>query len=433
MTYGETATSSSPAEERAYRKVTWRLLPFLMTCYLVAYLDRVNIGFAKLQMLNDLHFSETVYGLGAGMFFIGYFFFEVPSNVILHKVGARLWIGRIMISWGIVSGAFMFVSTPMMFYALRFLLGIAEAGFFPGIILYLTYWYPGHRRAHMIALFMAAIPLSGIVGGPLSGWIMKAFAGVHNLTGWQWLFVLEAIPALAIGVITMIYLDNGVRSAKWLNEDEKRILEANLAHDQRSLPVHPSWSALASDRRLWRMCLIYFASVVGNYGLTFWLPSLIAAAGVTDVLQIGLWTAVPYSAAIIFMLILGRSADRRRERRWHTAVPMLMGAVGLTGSALVGAHVIPAMVFLTIAACGLMTCAPLFWSLPTAILQGTAAAAGIAAINSIGNLGGFVSPYVVGGLKDLTHSTALGMYMLSAVLVLGAALIISLPAKMVNR
>jgi MFS family permease len=316
---------------------------------------------------------------------------------------------------------------------LRFLLGIAEAGFFPGIILYLTYWYPSHRRARMIALFMAAIPLSGIVGGPLSGWIMKAFAGFHNLTGWQWLFVLEAIPALAIGVITMIYLDNGVRSAKWLNEDEKRILEANLARDQRVTPVHPSFSALASDRRLWRMCLIYFASVVGNYGLTFWLPSLIAAAGVTDVLRIGLWTAVPYSVAIIFMLILGRSADRRRERRWHTAVPMLMGAIGLTGSALVGAHTIPAMVFLTIAACGLMTCAPLFWSLPTAILQGTAAAAGIAAINSIGNLGGFVSPYVVGGLKDLTHSTALGMYVLSAVLVLGSALIISLPAKMVNR
>jgi MFS family permease len=433
MTYGGTATSSSQAEERAYRKVTWRLLPFLMLCYLVAYLDRVNIGFAKLQMLSDLRFSETVYGLGAGMFFIGYFFFEVLSNIILHKVGARIWIGRIMITWGLVSSAFMFVSTPTMFYVLRFLLGIAEAGFFPGIILYLTYWYPSHRRAHIIAMFMAAIPLSGLVGGPLSGWIMKAFEGAGHLRAWQWLFVLEAIPAIVIGVVVMFYLDNGVRAARWLTEAEKRILEENLSRDEATAPVHPSLFALAADRRLWRMSLIYFASVVGNYGLTFWLPTLIAAAGVKDVLHVGLLTAVPYGAAIVFMLFVGRSGDRHRERRWHTAVPMLMGALGLTGSALAGTHTIASMLFLTIAACGLMTCAPLFWSLPTAILRGTAAAAGIAAINSFGNLGGFVSPYVVGWLKDATHSTALGMYVLSIVLVIGAALIISIPARMVNR
>jgi D-galactonate transporter len=433
MTYGGTVTPSSTEEERAYRKVTWRLLPFLMLCYLVAYLDRVNIGFAKLQMLTDLQFSETVYGFGAGIFFIGYFFFEVPSNIVLHRVGARLWIGRIMITWGLVSGAFMFVSTPTMFYGLRFLLGLAEAGFFPGIILYLTYWYPSHRRAHMIAVFMAAIPLSGILGGPLSGWIMESLAGTYGLRGWQWLFLLEAVPALVVGVVVMLYLDNGVRSAKWLTESEKKILEENLERDRAAAPVHPSLRALAADRRLWRMCLIYFASVVGNYGLTFWLPTLIEAAGVRDVLRIGLLTAVPYSVAIVVMLLVGRSGDRHRERRWHTAVPMLMGALGLTGSALVGTNTFLAMTFLTIAACGLMTCAPLFWSLPTAILRGTAAAAGIAAINSVGNLGGFVSPYVVGWLKDLTHSTALGMYVLSAALVIGAWLIIRIPAQMVNR
>ncbi len=432
MTYGGTTMSSS-AEERAYRKVTWRLLPFLMLCYLVAYLDRVNIGFAKLQMLKDLGFSETVYGLGAGIFFIGYFFFEVPSNMILHRVGARLWIGRIMITWGLVSGMFMFVTSPVMFYVLRFTLGLAEAGFFPGIILYLTYWYPSHRRAHMIALFMAAIPLSGILGGPLSGWIMKAFAGVHGWTGWQWLFMLEAVPALAIGIAVMLYLDNGVRSAKWLTDAEKTLLEENLTRDQAAAPVHPSLGALAADRRLWRMALIYFASVVGNYGLTFWLPSLIQSAGVRDVFHIGLLTAIPYGVAIVVMMFVGRSGDRHRERRWHTAIPMLMGAVGLTGSALAGTSTTAAMIFLTIAACGLMTCAPLFWSLPTAILRGSAAAAGIAAINSVGNLGGFASPYLVGWLKDLTHSTALGMYVLSAVLVLGAGLIISIPARTVNR
>jgi D-galactonate transporter len=433
MTYGGTVTPSSTEEERAYRKVTWRLLPFLMLCYLVAYLDRVNIGFAKLQMLADLQFSETVYGFGAGIFFIGYFFFEVPSNIVLHRVGARLWIGRIMITWGLVSGAFMFVSTPTMFYGLRFLLGLAEAGFFPGIILYLTYWYPSHRRAHMIAVFMAAIPLSGILGGPLSGWIMESLTGTYGLAGWQWLFLLEAVPALVVGVVVMLYLDNGVRSAKWLTESEKKILEENLERDRATAPVHPSLRALAADRRLWRMCLIYFASVVGNYGLTFWLPTLIEGAGVRDVLRIGLLTAVPYSVAIVVMLLVGRSGDRHRERRWHTAVPMLMGALGLTGSALVGTNTFLAMTFLTIAACGLMTCAPLFWSLPTAILRGTAAAAGIAAINSVGNLGGFVSPYVVGWLKDLTHSTALGMYVLSAALVIGAWLIIRIPAQMVNR
>jgi MFS family permease len=434
MTYsGTAAPSSTAAEERAYRKVTWRLLPFLMLCYLVAYLDRVNIGFAKLQMLADLGFSETIYGLGAGIFFIGYFFFEVPSNIILHRVGARIWIGRIMITWGLVSGAFMFVRTPAMFYFLRFLLGVAEAGFFPGMILYLTYWYPSYRRARMIALFMTAIPMSGVFGGPLSGWIMKTFQGVNGWPGWQWLFLLEAVPALLIGVGVMLYLDNGIRSAKWLTDAEKDILERRLESDHGEAPVHPSLTALAADGRLWRMALIYFACVVGSYGLTFWMPTLIQAAGVRDVLSIGLLTAIPYAVSVVVMMLAGRSGDLRRERRWHTAGPMFIGAAGLTGSALVGTHTVAAMICLTIAAAGIITAAPLFWSLPTAILRGSAAAAGIAAINSVGNLGGFVSPYVVGGLKDLTNSTMSGMFAISATLVVGALLVLGIPARMVNR
>jgi MFS family permease len=422
-----------PHEAAAYGKVTRRLLPILMVCYLAAYLDRVNIGFARLQMLADLRFSETVYGLGAGMFFVGYFLFEVPSNLMLHRVGARLWIGRIMLSWALVSAAFMFVRTPLMFYSLRFLLGVAEAGFFPGIILYLTYWYPSARRARIMALFMIAIPVSGIAGGPLSGWILERFAGVYGLTGWLWHFLLVALPALVMGIVVMLLLDNGIRAARWLSEDEKRLLERNLEADASTIPVHGSLGAVARDRRLWRMCLIYFACVVGQYGLTFWLPVLVQSAGVRDVLTIGILTAVPYAAAVVAMVVVSRSADARRERRWHTAGPMLAGAAALLASVAAGTHTSIAMICLSNAAAGIRTSAPLFWSLPTAILRDAAAAAGIAAINSVGNLGGFASPYLIGALKDATHGTAAGLFAVSAVLVAGAILILRTPARLVNR
>ena len=431
------ATTSGAAaaalEARAYRKVTLRLLPFLMLCYVAAYLDRVNVGFAKLEMLGDLGFSETAYGLGAGMFFIGYFLFEVPSNIILHRVGARIWIGRIMITWGIVSALFMFTTTPLMFYSLRFALGLAEAGFFPGIILYLTYWYPSERRARMISLFMTAIPISGILGGPLSGWIMQSMEGVNGWRGWQWLFLVEAMPAVVIGVATLFYLDNGIRSAKWLTDEEKRLLDRKLDDDRAHVVEHPSIGAVFADRRLWRMCLIYFCCVIGQYGLTFWLPTLVQQAGVSGALQIGVLTAVPYTGGVVAMILFGRSADRNRERRWHTAIPMVLGAIGLSLSALAGTHTAAAILCLTVAAAGILTCAPLFWSLPTALLGGAAAAAGIAAINSVGNLAGFVSPYVVGWLKDLTSSTEAGMYAVSAVLVFGAFVVLSVPPKLVNR
>ncbi len=421
-------------EAAAYRKVTSRLLPFLMLCYVVAYLDRVNVGFARLQMLSDLGFSETVYGLGAGMFFIGYFTFEVPSNIILHRVGARTWIARIMITWGMVSAMFMFIRTPLSFYALRFVLGVAEAGFFPGIILYLTYWFPSERRGRMISMFMMAIPLSGIFGGPLSGWIMATFGGVAGLAGWQWLFLLEAAPALVVGVIVLLYLDNGIRSAKWLEEDEKALLERKLAEDSAHIEPHPSLGAVLSDPRIALMCGIYFCIVMGQYGLTFWMPTLIQSAGVSGTLKIGLLTAVPYTAGALAMPFFGRSADHRRERRWHASAAMLIGAAGLTLSAIAGTHTALAILFLTIAATGVFSSGPLFWSLPTAFLGGAAAAAGIAVINSIGNLAGFVSPYVVGWLKDLTHSMQAGMFLVSGVLVAGAVIIVVfVPARLVNR
>jgi len=431
----ETSTlPADPAFEAAtYRKVTWRLLPFLMLCYTIAYLDRVNVGFAKLEMLDDLHLSETVYGIGAGIFFLGYFLFEVPSNVVLHRVGARLWIGRIMISWGIVSALFMFTTSATMFYTLRFMLGIAEAGFYPGIILYLTYWYPRFRRTQMVTLFMTAIPISGIFGGPLSGWIMASFDGANGWSGWQWLFLIEAIPALVIGVVVMFYLDNGIRSARWLSEDEKALLERRIAEDRAGIAPHASLLEMFKDGRVWFMCALYFGAVMGQYGLTFWLPTLLQSAGVKGTLHVGLLTAVPYSAAVVAMLLFGRSSDRRRERRWHFATTLIIGAVGLTLSGLAGTHTALAVAALTLAATGLISSTPIFWGLPTAFLTGTAAAAGIGAINSVGNLAGFASPYLVGWMKDTTHSTESGLYVLAAIQVITAIGVLMIPKSLVNR
>lgn len=419
---------------RAYAKVFWRLVPFLMLCYVIAYLDRVNVGFAKLQMSQDLGFSETVFGLGAGVFFIGYFLFEVPSNLLMHRLGARIWIARIMITWGILSAMFMYVETPTGFYILRFLLGLAEAGFYPGVILYLTYWYPAHRRAKIVALFMSAIPVAGIFGNPLSGWIMEAFHGDHGLHGWQWMFLIEAIPALLIGVVTIFYLDNGISSAKWLTDSEKQLLAREIELDQQGSGAQQhSLKAVFADRRVWWMCLIYFAFVAGQYGLTFWMPTLIKSTGVTGALNIGLLSAIPFLCAIVVMNIMGHSADKRRERRWHLIVPALMGAVGFTAAASFADNTAVSLVFLSLAAAGVLTCAPLFWSLPTAFLSGTAAAAGIAIVNSVGNLAGFASPYMIGFMKDLTGSTQVGMYVLAAVLVIGAFAVWLTPAKLVNR
>ncbi|MFJ2986275.1 MFS transporter [Collimonas sp. NPDC087041] len=422
----------SSFEAATYAKVTWRLLPLLFLCYVASYLDRVNVGFAKLQMLNDLKFSETVYGLGAGIFFIGYFIFEIPSNMILHRVGARLWIARIMITWGIISGAMIFVDSPTTFYVMRFLLGVAEAGFFPGVILYLTYWYPAHRRGKMTALFMTGVPLSGVIGGPLSGWIMKAMPGVHGLAGWQWMFVLEAIPSLILGVVVIFYLQDRIRGAKWLSEEEKVLLETQVQAET-SQKQEVSLGQMFANPKVWLMALIYFCFVMGLYGVSFWLPTIIKTTGVTDTFNIGLLTAIPYASAAIAMILIGHSADKRRERRWHVAIPALLGSIGLVMSTVYDHNTLLAMSALTLATIGIITVLPLFWSLPTAFLGGAAAAAGIALINSLGNLAGFVSPYLVGWLKDQTHSTNSGMFVLAASLLLGAVLTLSLSPRLVNK
>jgi MFS family permease len=397
---------------RVYRKVTWRLVPFLFACYVAAYLDRVNVGFAKLQMLSDLQFSETVYGLGAGIFFIGYFLFEVPSNMILHKVGARIWIARVMISWAVISAAMMFVTSPTWFYVLRFLLGLAEAGLFPGVILYLTYWYPSERRGGIIALFMTGIPVAGLVGGPVSGWIMNAFAGMGGLAGWQWLFLIEALPSFVLGFCVLAYLDDGIEKAKWLSADEKALLARNVAADGASVTAHRFRDGFTSGW-VWLLCGIYFFFIMGLYGVGFWLPS--------------------YGAAAVAMVTVGRLSDAARERRWHITVPGLIGVVGWLVSIRFSTDLIVAEAALTVATIGVLVTLAQFWCLPTAILAGAAAATGIAVINSVGNLAGFVSPYLIGWIIDTTKSTSLGVYTLAACLALGSLLALTVPKRLVNR
>ena len=418
---------------RAYRKVFWRLLPFLMACYAASYMDRVNIGFAKLQMQQDLGFSETVFGLGSGVFFIGYFLFEVPSNILMHKVGARTWIARIMITWALLSAAFIWVRSVPAFYGLRFVLGLAEAGFYPGVILYLTYWFPARWRGRAIAVLMSAIPLSSILGNPLSGWVMDAMNGLSGVAGWKWMFIVEAAPALLIGIAALVYLDNSIAAAKWLDPEEKRVLQAAIAEDTRSQSsgVHGVAQAFR-DPRVWFMGLIYFCFVLGQYGLNFWMPTLIRSAGVKGATAIGVVSAIPYIVTLVMMNLFGLSADRRRERRWRLAIPALIGAAGFA-IAPTAPNVAVAISALSLAAAGAITCAPLFWSLPTAFLAGAGAAAGIAVINSVGNLAGFVAPYLIGWARDATGSAAVGMYAISAGLVVGAACVLLTPARLVNR
>ncbi|MGI4941210.1 MAG: MFS transporter [Janthinobacterium lividum] len=419
-------------EAQLYRKVTWRLIPMLFACYVAAYLDRVNVGFAKLQMLGDLHFSETVYGLGAGIFFIGYFLFEVPSNIILHKVGARVWIARVMVSWALISAAMAFVHSPTVFYVLRFLLGVAEAGLFPGVILYLTYWYPSSRRGGIIALFMTGIPIAGVIGGPLSGWILSTLSGVQGLAGWQWMFLIEAIPSLVLGAVVLSFLDNGIDRASWLTNDEKVILRHNVDRDGQETPSHSLRDGFTNPR-VWQLCGIYFFFIMGLYGVGFWLPTLIKGTGVFDPLTIGLLTVLPYAAAAAGMVICGRMSDAARERRWHIVIPGVLGTAGWLVSVWFARDVAVAEIALTVATTGVLVTLAQFWCLPTSVLAGAAAASGIAVINSVGNLAGFVSPYAVGWIIDATHSTTLGVYTLAGCLLVGSLLALTMPKSLVNR
>ncbi|WP_244830621.1 MFS transporter [Caballeronia sp. TF1N1] len=427
------ASIATDDADSIFRRVALRFMPLLFVSYVVAYLDRVNVGFAKLQMLNSLHLSEAVYGLGAGLFFVGYFFFEVPSNLLLHRIGARRWIARIMITWAALSMATAWVSTPMQFYAVRFLLGVAEAGFFPGMVLYLTYWFPSHRRGKMIALLMAGNPVSGLIGGPASGWIMHSMSGVGGFEGWQWLFIIEAVPSIVLGFVILKHLDDRVADATWLSEPEKRVILDEIAADT-ATQTHGSVRAVFTSARVYLMCLILFGIVMGSYAIGFWQPTILRSTGIEDAFIIGVLTMIPYSVALVAMILTGKHADRTRERRWHVALPALIAGAGFVLCALFGASSAISVAGLTLATAGVITALPMFWALPTAFLGGTGAAAGIALINCTGNLAGFVSPAVIGWLKSITHSLSSGLFVVAASLALSALLIfVFVPAKLVNK
>jgi len=424
--------------EGAYRKAIFRIIPFIFICYLFNYLDRVNVGFAKLQMLDALQLSETVYGLGAGIFFIGYVLAGVPSNLILHKIGARRWIGTLMIVWGCLSAALMFVKSAESFYILRFFTGIAEAGFFPGMVLYFTHWFPAERRGRVMALFMSAIPISGVLGGPLSGWMLNHFqAGQGGLAAWQWLYLLQGLPTALLGIAVYFVLHDGVAGVSWLSDAEKQAMQNALIEDEKrrsaSAVAVESFTSVLCNCNVWILGGVYFSIQMGVYAINFWLPSIIKSLGFQNPAMIGWLSAIPYLAASIFMIVVGRSADRSRERRWHLSVPMLMGFVGLLIATVFAGNPAIAMLGLTIATMGALTGLPMFWPLPAAFLGSAAAAGGLALINSLGQIAGFVSPYLVGWLKDSTGSTHVALYILAAVLFCGAMVVLSIPGKTVNR
>ena len=431
-----------------FDKVAGRLIPFLFVCYIVAFLDRVNVGFAKLQMATDLHFSDAIYGFGAGIFFIGYFIFEVPSNVILERVGARLWIARIMITWGIISSAFMFTDDmywgsiatwfnctdpEFTFYVFRFLLGACEAGFFPGIILYLTYWFPGSRRTKVIALFMTAIAISNVIGAPVSGAIMQYMQGIGGLRGWEWLFLLEGIPSVIVGCLVFVFLPNGPRQAEWLDEREKNFIVHQVEEDDAGKNElgkgHRFWDAF-SDYRVWFLAVVYFSGVVCFYAINFCMPTIIQELGIDkkDFLKVGLLSMIPWGISAVVMVIWGAHSDKTGERRWHVACSLLLGVSGLIGLALVGHAPIPSMIALTLVASGTLSFVATFWSLPTAFLSGTAAAAGIAFVNSVGNLGGHFGPDLIGRIRTMSGGASEAAFLaLAAIAVLGAVITIALP------
>jgi D-galactonate transporter len=426
----EALAIKDPVVEGAVRRAMWRLLPFLGLCYLLNYVDRVNVGFASLTMNPDLGLSAAAYGLGAGLFFIGYFFFEVPSNVILHRVGARLWIARIMITWGVVASATAFVQGEISFFIVRFLLGIAEAGFFPGIILYLTYWFPRAQRAKVVALFFLAVPLSSVIGAPISTLLIQNGGGVFGFdAGWRLMFFLEGIPAVLVGVLVLVLLPDRPSRARWLSGREQRALEQRIAdEDVAQVPQETGLWAGLRDGRVVALSIVYFGIVFGLYVLAFFLPQVVSDLREQfdvrfSLVEIGLITAVPYAVASVAMVLNARHSDRSGERRLHVAVPAFVGAAGVAVALYLDSPylVIAAM---TVCAVGVYSAIPVIWQLPSAFLTGAGAAAGIALINSFGNLSGFAGPYLTGWLQDVTGSFRAGMFVVAGFMVLAGVIVL---------
>jgi len=410
-------------ESSSIRRISWRLLPLIVIAYLVAYIDRTNVAFASLTMNKDIGLSAYAYGWGAGIFFLGYFFFEIPSNVILHKVGARKWIARIMFSWGVVSALMSTVRGPASFLTMRFLLGVAEAGFFPGIIMYFTYWFPQRYRARVISTLFLAVPISNGAASLISGTILSTMNGVLGLKGWQWVFILEALPAIFLAFLVLRLLTDRPEMADWLSPEGRRWLVAEMENERKKIEgAHPEqtlWKALL-DKRVLALCVMYLATVTSNYGLSFFLPQIVKQLG-RSTFATGILSSIPFFVGTIGLLAWGFSSDKRRERKWHMITACLFAVIGLAGAGRVGASYW-AIFFLSIATIGIYGSRPPFWPMASTFLTGTAAAGAIALINSIGNLGGYLGPLIVGWAKEVTNSFNAGLYFLAASILLGAVI-----------
>jgi len=423
------AKGTMDLETATYRKVTRRLIPFLFACYILAYVDRVNVGFAKLQMQTDLGMSDTVYGIGAGLFFIGYFLLEVPANMMLRRLGARRWLGPIMIAWGLVSAATILVKGAASFYVLRLLLGVVECGFFPGVMLYLTFWFPRHRRAQMVALFISANPLSGVFAGPVSGAILARTHTLAGLRPWQLLFLVEGLPSVLAGIATLLYLVDGPSQAGWLGDEERTLIARDLEQEEQGKRSEGASAQRFRDAfrsaKVWFLCFVFFGIQMGNYGLAFWLPQILKDTLTGDPWVIGLLSTLPWGAAAISMVIYAHHSDRTGERRWHVALGVGIAGVTLALGGLPGDSGWLGLALVTCTAVGLMCTQAVFWSLPTAVLSGGAAAAGIAWINSVGNLAGYFSPFLVGRIRDTTGAMTLAYFVLGGSCLLASALVLA--------
>ena len=413
--------------ETAYTRIFWRLIPFLMILFIISWIDRVNIGFAKLQMLSDLGFSEAVYGFGAGIFFLGYFFFEIPSNLLMTRIGARKTIARITLCWGVTSMAMMFVKTPGMFYFLRFLLGVFEAGFYPGVILFLTYWFPTQRRARAFGFFMSASALAGVIGGPLAGTLMSGLNGAGGLAGWRWVFLLEGMPSVVAGIVTLVYLSDRPSEAKWLAPAEIEAVEADIERDKLSLgPREHDILASLKSKAVWRFIAIFFCIILANSALTFWGPTVAREAGFENPVAVGWLMAAIYLCGAAGMILNGSHSDRTREARLHCGVAAGVAGLAMLIMGMVGAaNAVPALICLLVAIVGTMSAIPVFWQMPNAAFAGAGAAAAIAMINCFANLSGFAGPWMIGAIKDATGHTSLGFALVGLAEMLTLALILT--------
>ncbi|MBA8821635.1 MFS family permease [Ochrobactrum sp. P6BSIII] len=439
-------TSQAPAEavlnsrhadedklgDTIHRIVTWRIMPLLIVSYIFAHLDRINIGFAKLQMTSDLGFSDTAYGLGAGLFFIAYAIFGVPCNIMLDKVGPRRWIAFIMIVWGILSASTLLVTSAQQFYVVRFLLGIAECSFYPGMLVYINRWFPGRRRGQIIAIFSLSVPAAGLIGGPVSGWILESFNQFAGLRGWQWMFLLEGLPVLLLGVIVYCVIPDRIKDAPWLDKTQKDYLTNQLAREASPVANTSLWACI-SDAKIWQLVGIYFSVMLAVNTIAFWMPALIHETGIASDATIGLLSALPYLAGCIAMVAFGYSSDRRAERRWHLVIPSLMAAGGLFLVGFAAPNPMLVMLGLIIAGMGASASLPQFWQLPPSFIAPGTQAAGFAFISCLGNLAAFVAPYFIGWMRDQTQSSSIALYVLAALIALGGLMALRFSAAIVNQ